>query len=36
MKERFEDPAALKQALLVQRIILGNAALAEALMPEGT
>lgn len=36
MKERFEDPAALKQALLGQRIILGNTALAEALMPEGT
>lgn len=35
MKDRFEDSAALKQALLGQRIILGNNSLAEALANEG-
>jgi CRP/FNR family cyclic AMP-dependent transcriptional regulator len=35
MKDRFEDSAALKQALLGQRIILGNNSLVEALVTEG-
>jgi len=35
MNERFEEPPALKQALLGQRIVLGNQSLAEALLAEG-
>ncbi|SEO46202.1 Cyclic nucleotide-binding domain-containing protein [Luteibacter sp. UNC138MFCol5.1] len=36
MKERYEDPTALKEALLGQRIVQGDAALADALMSEGS